>query len=214
MAIAKRLEFLTNNMFNIYINEKGQSIIELLIALSIFALIGAAMTTMVVGGFQALNQGGDQTEAEALAQEGIEAVKAIRERAWNENIYTQSDVATSSGEWYFLGEGTTETFGPYTRTITFEDVCRDSSNNITSCPGSYTDVDTKKINVSVSWTVRPGITNSVQKTAYISNWVSDDFIEDTLTEFTDINFVDSPVFSNTATSTDEGDLDGAIILAY
>jgi len=155
----------------------GQSILEVIVAMAIFSLIGAAMVTMVLGGFAGLEQGGEHTQAEALAQEGIEAVRSIRDGAWNENIYSTSSVATSSGQWVFSGEGTTETIGQFTRTISFNDVCRDSSNDITTCPGSYTDVQSKEVVVSVDWEIRSGVTNSVQRIGYLTNWDSQDWTQ-------------------------------------
>jgi len=199
-------------MFPCFKNIKGQSLLEVIVAVAVFALVGATMVSMVVGGFTAMTQGGDQTEAEALAQEGIEAVKSIRDRAWNEAKYNQSGVSTLTGEWTYLGEGTTETIGQYTRTIAFSDVCRDALDDITTCPGTYTDVNIKKVTVTVSWETSVGATNSVQKIAYVSNWDSQEWTEDTLSEFTDRNFVDDPIFTNTATSTTLGDGDGAVVL--
>ncbi|HLD28484.1 MAG TPA: hypothetical protein VJB67_02630, partial [Patescibacteria group bacterium] len=108
--------------------------------MAIFALIGSAMVALSIGGFTALEQGGEHTQAEALAQEAIEAVRSIRSGAFNEIIYNQSAISTSTGEWIFDGEGTDETIGQFTRTITFEDVCRDGTDNITTCPGNYIDL--------------------------------------------------------------------------
>lgn len=159
------------------INCRGQSIIELIIAMAIFSLIGAAMIVMVVGSFTALVQGGEHTQAKALAQEGIEAVRAIKDRAWNENIYSTSSISVSSGQWVFDGEGTTETIGQFTRTISFDNVCRDSSDDITDCPGDYIDVHSKKATVSISWEIRPGVTNLVQRIAYLTNWDSQEWTQ-------------------------------------
>jgi len=165
-----------NRILNIKYSH-GQSILEVIVAMAIFSLIGAAMATLVVGGFTGLEQGGEYTQAQALAQEGIEAVKSIQAGAWNEIIYSQSGVATSSNQWIFSGEDTSETIGQFTRTITFNDVCRDGSNDITDCPGSYTDVHSKKASVSVSWEIRSGVTNSVQRASYLTNWDSQDWTE-------------------------------------
>ncbi|PLX28390.1 hypothetical protein C0581_02575 [Candidatus Parcubacteria bacterium] len=156
---------------------QGVSLIEVILSMAIFGLIAAAMVTLAVGGFTALGQGGEQTEAEALAQEGLEAVRAIRDGAWNELLYTTSSVSVVSSSWSFDGELTTETIGQYTRTISFEDVCRDSSGDITDCPGSYTDIHTKQATVSVLWEVRPGVTNEVQKITYFTNWDSRDWVQ-------------------------------------
>lgn len=153
-------------------DKSGQSLLEVILAMAIFSLIAAAMAALITGNFGSLTQGGEQTEAEALAQEGIEAVKSIRDGAWNELILSQSGVDIISNEWVFDGETTTDTIGQFTRTISFIDVCRDSSDDIVDCPGSYTDVHTKLVTSSVVWTIREGITNSVQRVAYLTNWDS------------------------------------------
>jgi len=66
-------------------SQKGQSLLEVIIALAIFALISSALVSLSLGGFVGLEQGGEHMQAQALAQEGIEAVRSIRDRAWNEN---------------------------------------------------------------------------------------------------------------------------------
>jgi hypothetical protein len=93
------------------LNNKGQSLLEVIVAMAIFVLISATMVTLSTGGFLSLNVGGEQTVAEALAGEGMEAVRAIRDRAWNEMIYNVSAVTSSNQQWLFSGEGTTERFG-------------------------------------------------------------------------------------------------------
>ena len=83
----------------------------------------------------------------------------------------------------------------------------DVSDDITTCPGSYTDVHSKKVTVAVSWTTTGiGATNTVQRVAFITNWDSQEWTEDLTAEYTD------GTFSSTENSTTLGDADGAIIL--
>ena len=153
-------------------NQIGQSLLEVIIALAIFALIGSFMAPFIVESFVGLERGGEQTQAEALAQEGIEAVRSIKDSAWNEIFYNQSAIIVNLGQWALAGEGTTEQIGQFTRTITFNDVCRDASFEIVSCPGDYVDIHSKKITVAVDWETMIGITNSVQQATYLTNWDS------------------------------------------
>jgi len=159
------------------LSRHSQSTLELVIAMAIFSLISAVMISLALGGFNALGQGGEQTQAEALAQEGVEAVRSIRGRGWNEFIYNQSGVEINEGKWIFSGEGTAEKIDQYTRTITFENVCRNILDEITACPGLYSDLHSKKVTVTVTWEVRPGIINSVQKITYLTNWDSQEWIQ-------------------------------------
>ena len=153
----------------------GQSLLEVILAMAIFSLITAAMATMVTGSFTALTQGGEQTEAQALAQEAIESVRSIRDGAWNELVYTTSSASISNNQWIFTGEGSTETIGKYTRIISFSDVCRDSNDDITACPGSYIDVQAKKMTVNVSWNTNQGKSNFVQQVTYLTDWDSQEW---------------------------------------
>ena len=160
-----------------FFNQRGQSLLEIIVALAIFALIGSVMAPFIVGSFVGLERGGEQTQAEALAQEGMESIRSIRDSAWNEIFYNQSAAIVSSGQWILAGEGTTEQIGQFTKTITFSDVCRNTSAEIASCPGDYTDVHSKKITVIVDWEAMIGATNSVQQVAYLTNWDSQEWIQ-------------------------------------
>jgi len=157
--------------------EKGQSILEVIIAMAIFGLVAASLLGFAMGGDQALLQGGDQAKAEALAQAGMEAVRSVRDSAWNELNHGQVSINNNSGYWQFSGENTTETIGKFTRTINLSDVCRNSLGQIVDCPGIYTDSQSKKITVDVSWPIRLGTTNSVQRISYLTNWNSRDWIQ-------------------------------------
>ena len=160
------------------INQCGQSVLEVIVAMAIFSLIGAAMAAMAVGGFTGLEQGGEHTQAEALAQEGIEAVRAVRDKDWDSLTCTNC-VAEISGKEWILSNGANETIGQYTRTITLSDVYRDSSNDIVDVgvPGATLDQYTKLTEVEVNWTIRQGIINTVEQTTYLTNWWYEDIFD-------------------------------------
>lgn len=188
--------------------ESGQSIFEAVIAMAVFTLMALSVGALVIGSLNALYQGGEQTEAAALAQEGIEAVRAIRDGAWNKMRYGQSAVGIIGNVWDFLGEGTTERVGQYTRTINFGDVCRDDEGNIVGCPGSYNDAHSKMVTATVNWEGRPGTVNSVRQVLFLTNWESSDWVEDSLSDFNDGSFND------TVTSTTAGDGDAVVLKNY
>jgi len=158
--------------FNNHASLSGQSILEVIIALAIFSLTAAVLATMMVGGFNALILGGTETQACALAQEGQEAVRAIRDRDWENLIFSQSGILVSGNQWVFSGEGTYDTIGQYVRTIRFEDVYRDGGSDIvsSSTPGAILDPDSKEVRVEVLWSPREGITNFVKQNFLLTNW--------------------------------------------
>jgi|GEM_PF-1189104 len=151
-------------------NNQGQSLLEVILALAIFALISVTLVTMATGGLASLDQGGRQIEAGALAQEGMEAVRAVRDRAWNELVFTTSTVTTTGGQWVLGGEDASATIGDYTRVINFENICRGAGNNITTCPGAYGDAHSKKVTSEVFWSPRVGVTTSIKLVSYLTNW--------------------------------------------
>jgi hypothetical protein len=168
LDIVSNFEFRSSNFHP----QGGQSVLEVIVAMAIFGLITSAMISMVTGSFVGLTQGGEQTQAEGLAREGVEAVKAIYDEAWNQLTHTTSAVSVSGGKWVFDGEGTTETIGQFTRTISFADVCRDATDAIVVCPGTYTDVHSQEVTATVTWDTRGGVSNTVERVAYITNWDS------------------------------------------
>ena len=155
-----------------HVSESGFSLIEAMMASSVFALTVTALAGALVFGAQASVAAGARSRAAELAIEGIEGVRNIRDQAFNELQYAQSGVSTAGGAWDFLGEGSSETVDEFTRTISFVDVCRDGSNEIATCPASYTDPHTKEVSVVVSWESRPGATSQVERTTYLTNWAS------------------------------------------
>ncbi len=144
-------------------SQNGQSLLEVIIALAIFSLVASSLAVMVLGGFSGLEQGGEHLQAKLLASQQIEDIRLLREIGFNELAFSQ-DVTTS-------------TIGQYDSTVTYEDVCRDGSNDIIACPGSYTDVYMQKITSQVDWIIRGTITNTVKQITYLTNWDSIDWTQ-------------------------------------
>ncbi|MEK7099398.1 MAG: hypothetical protein AAB916_02680 [Patescibacteria group bacterium] len=164
---------------------RGQGLLEAILAIAVFAAIAGVLITMAVGGFRGLEQGGEQTEAEAFAQLGLDATHAVRDREWNQITCTTCVVSDDGTKWN-IAAGASQTGlgtnGKFTRSIVFSDVCRDNTTNAitTPCGGStYNDPHTKEAVVTVTWLTRAGINNTVEKRAYLTNWGSSDKLQDT-----------------------------------
>lgn len=115
---------------------------------------------------------GDRARAILLLDEAMEAMRSIRSDSWNEIILNQSGLEQSGGEWNFIGEGSTESIDKFSRKVELMDVCRNGSDQIVDCPGTYLDVDTKQVKVTINWEARPGIVNTLSDTMYITNWMT------------------------------------------
>jgi len=164
-------------MINITHKQKGQSLVEIIIAMAIFAMITGSIMSVTLGGLNGLTQGGDETEAQGLAEEAMEAVRSVRDGAWNELVFSPTQVSINSNTWT-LSSGLSDLIdNKYTRSITLSDVCRDGSNNIVNCPGTYTDPHIKFASTTVSWSPRYNATNTIEQYGFITNWESQDWVQ-------------------------------------
>jgi len=162
---------------------RGISIVELLVGagiltLSLSALLGFLAFTLTTSSF--LKQ---QTEATALAQEALEAVRNFRDgTGWNDDdLQNQYDGLgkAQTGVAYHLGLSLdvpprwqlllgAETIGMFARTIVLENVQRDVNDNIVDS-GGVQDPDTKKVTARVLWTAKTKA-HEVVVVSYLTNW--------------------------------------------
>jgi len=135
-----------------------------LISIALVSLISAFQVSLV-----ASRDVGRKIAAVFLAEEGMEAARIMRDRAW-ENISGLSTTTTyylsfTGGTWATTTLSTT-TFNTYYRTIHVSDVYRDGSDDI-AVSGTL-DPSAKKVTVDVSWLKR-GATTSVSLSSYFTN---------------------------------------------
>ncbi len=138
-------------------SKTGASILEAVLALAIFAIVASSLASLTLGGGGGALQSQDNLEADMLANEGFGAVKAIKNRGWNELTFSQTAVSSSTGVWAFTSEGANEVIGGrLTRTINFTPV----------------DLRTRDVDVRVSWSPRPGQTSEAVRRSRLTNWDS------------------------------------------
>jgi len=148
--------------------KRGVSLVEVLIG----AFILTIFVTALVIAFQSFLTHSfatvPETQATFLAEEGIEAVKMIRDSGWS-NI-----TALTAGTPYYLHFGTDWTASPteeyvgiFQRTFIIENVGRNASKDIV-VSGGTDDSNTKKITVNVSWS-KNSATSTKSIATYITN---------------------------------------------
>jgi len=149
--------------------KNGFSIIEILVAIGIFAVIATAVVPAIIQTFTMARLGDNETNATLYAQEGIEAARSIKNQAFTNLVNGNYGTATGSGVWAF--SGTSNTKDLYTRQINVATVSRDSSGNI-SAPGcaNLADSSTKQVTSTVTWNSSPTRSNNVTLQAYFTNW--------------------------------------------
>ncbi|KKQ54238.1 MAG: hypothetical protein US83_C0013G0005 [Candidatus Falkowbacteria bacterium GW2011_GWC2_38_22] len=158
--------------YNKIYKNAGQSLIEAVVAMAIFALLAASLASLILGSLDLSSAGGLITQADMLAQEGVEAVKTIKNRAWSELVYSKSAVTSAEDEWRFVGEGSDEQLGKFSRQILFFPVYRDSTGNIcaSNVPDAFLDTESRELRVRVQWQSARETDNFVEKSLLLTNW--------------------------------------------
>ena len=159
-------------------NKKGFIFLEVLIA---SALIGIVFITLLGMGFLALNISTSikqTTRANFLMQEALEAMRSFRDGSdWAANglgvvntgsanpYYATLDTTVNPPAWKLLAG--TETVGGFTRSLVFDKVSRNPSNQDIEAVynSANNDPDSRKITV----TVASGST-TYQVVEYLTNW--------------------------------------------
>lgn len=146
---------------------KGFGLIETIVAIGLFSVLA---TVGVVGFIPALHlgrTGEEQTQAVALAREGQEAVRSIRDRDFAVLSNGNYGIGISSSQWVF--SGTSDVLDKYTRQIILTKASRDTGGSLVASGGT-TDPDTFLVNSKVTWNYSAGDTRTVSVANYLTNW--------------------------------------------
>lgn len=160
-------------------DQSGITIIEIIIALGVFSLLSAAIVSLALSGHQLLGRSEQLAEAGNLANAGYEAVRSIRDRAWNELVFDQARVYRENGAWHLAGDNVPEKIGKYSREVYFLPVYRDGSFEIVASGtlGAWLDPESKEVLVRVLWTGENGETRSVKRHFFLTDWSVRDNIQ-------------------------------------
>lgn len=136
--------------------KKGQSLIELLIAMAIFALMISAITFLVLDSYVAHRAGREQTLATFLAEEGLEATRSIRDNNWDDLTDGSHGITTSGDNWIFQG--------------TEEDISDQLNEGIRKIIVSTIDADRKEIQSKITWEFTETRPQEIILVTYLTNW--------------------------------------------
>lgn len=169
--VAKRHHSFAFGLLRFEFNNKGFGLMEIII-------VSAIILTALVGFLQAetsslrlLRTEKDSLEASFLAQEGLEAARALRDENWSSVASTTNGAVYSpvlAGAKWSLSAGSS-TVGAYTRTLVFDQVLRNAQDEISS--SGTLDYGTRKVVSIVSWASPLG-SRQVQLAAYLTNFQS------------------------------------------
>lgn len=182
------------------VQQRGQSLIELLIAIGLTAILLPALLTGIVSSREGKAQEAERLEALGLLREANEAVRNVREKGWSNIATNGSYYPTISGSTWTLTSGT-QTIGNFTRSVTIESVQRNPAGAIVTAGGTV-DPGTKKISTQVNWNnpYPSSVTSSEYLTRYLNNvaWLQ--------TTQADFNL-------GTRTNVDTASVSGSVVLA-
>ena len=182
--------------------KKGFSLVELIIAIGVFAIVGSGVFYVITNTYSNYYGTGDRQTVTEFAQEGVEAVRAIRDNSWQdiEDEIDNTNGVSKDANNYWQFSGGSDSLGSLTRTIDITEVYRDGSGDIAET--GTLDTDTVKAVITVSGF---GMDDYVL-TTYISNWSIAEWEQDDWSGIGDSNFwnannLASSSVSNIVTST-------------
>jgi Tfp pilus assembly protein PilV len=133
---------------------KGITIVEIvvaagIIAVSVIGIIGAIQVYLKI-----VFQNTREAQAVLLLDETAEAIQYLRDEGFDEHI-ANKDLNTEysiywNGSGYEFGTGTIALPYEMTRTVSFDEVRRDSSDQIVTSGGTVDD-DTRKAIITITW---------------------------------------------------------------
>lgn len=140
--------------------EKGQSLIELLVAIGIFVIAASSLAFLILDSYVSGRLAEEITKANFLAEEGLEATRSIRDNDWNQLTADSYGLAISETEntWVFTvppeGTDVSDQLRGGTRIIMIEDV----------------GTDRKKVTSRVTWQFTQARPQEIRLVTYLTNW--------------------------------------------
>jgi type II secretory pathway pseudopilin PulG len=163
----------------ISMRNRGQSLVELLLAVGLAFVIMPALITGFVASREGKATQSLRLEATALLKEAVEAVRSVRTLGWESFAVNGTYHPVISGANWSLTAGT-ETINDLERSIVISDVNRDTNGDIIATGGSV-DPSTKKVVITIAWT--SPLSSSVETTLYLTRHDNQTYTETTEVEF-------------------------------
>ena len=155
-------------------NTKGFGLIEILIVVGIMGIAFVGLVAFLINASGIIFQVTRNTEAVALAEEGVEGVRSLRDEGWTTNIATLTESATyypviSANKWTLTTTDPGTVNNLYTRTVVIEGVNRDVNDDI--AVAGTDDPNTKEVTVKVTWKEGQDV-QDVTIVTYITNFLA------------------------------------------
>ncbi len=147
--------------------KNGFSLVEIIVAVALFAVITRGGIIGMIAPLSSNRSSGEISKATQLAQEGLEAVRSIRDLDFTSLVGGTKGVGVSSSVWAFVG--TSDVTDKFTRIINITNASRDAGGTLVASGGT-TDPDTFVVKTDVNWNYSTGDTRNVSMLTLLSNW--------------------------------------------
>lgn len=127
---------------------------EAIWAIGLFVLVSSPIILMMISGHNNNLLSQEKMQAIALAQQGYEASRSIRDNDWANLTTGTHGLTDASGYWAF--SGSSETIGNFTRVI-----------EVTTLS-----TDVREVEVTVTWDAKGAISDSVVITGVLTDWIN------------------------------------------
>jgi len=138
------------------LEEKGQSLLELVIAITLFAFLLSLSAFLIIGHYLPHRLAEEIMIADFLAREGIEATISIRDNNWDDLTPGTHGLGISENHWIF--QGSEENVGEVLNNGVRKIIIEDAGN------------DRKKITSQVTWQFTKDRTEKVELITLLTNW--------------------------------------------
>lgn len=159
--------------------ERGQTLIEILLAIALAAIILPAIAAGIMASRSGTAQQKERFAGTLLMEEAQNAVRSVREKGWTTFALNGTYHPAISGSSWVLADGPQTTNG-FTRQIVISDVYRENGAIVST--GGTLDPSTKKAEITVSWTLP--LSSSIVSTMYLTRYLDNlSFIQTAYSEF-------------------------------
>lgn len=131
---------------------KGFSLVELLVAISIFLVFVVALSGLAVDFKKQVKNSANRERAVSVAEEALEASRNIRDKSFTDLADGTHGLVVSAGEWQY--SGLSDSVDIFNRSVVISSI----------------DANTKKIDVTVTWSDQILANNSVTLSSYLTDW--------------------------------------------
>lgn len=151
---------------------KGFGLVEIVVVIGIVTVALFSFSQTGIVAVKVLRQEKENMEATLLAKEALEAVRAVRDESWTNNISPLVNGSSyypviENGKWKLSVSSPGFINGKYDRYVIFSEVLRDAQDKIAS--SGDIDSGTRKVTSRAQW-FKNNATSTVELATYITNF--------------------------------------------